>query len=97
MLNLPIVASAHGHEVDMIIYLVHILMFLLALGWGIYFIVVLWRFCKKNNPAASYAGVRSHFSSVIEVAVVIFEVVLLVGFSIPFWARQVNAFPQRKD
>jgi cytochrome c oxidase subunit II len=97
MLNLPIVASAHGHEVDMIIYLVHILMFLLALGWGIYFVVVLWRFCKKNNPAASYAGVHSHFSSVIEVAVVIFEVVLLVGFSIPFWARQVNAFPQRKD
>jgi cytochrome c oxidase subunit 2 len=25
------------------------------------------------------------------------EVILLVGFSIPFWARQVNAYPDRPD
>ena len=97
MFNLPIIASAHGHEVDMVIYLVHLLMFLLAIGWGIYFVVALWRFRKKNHPVANYKGVESHFSSVIEVMVVVAEVVLLVGFSIPFWAKQVNAFPQRKD
>lgn len=97
MLNLPIVASAHGHEVDIVIYLVHILMFALAAGWGAYFIVALARFRKKKNPVANYKGVESHLSSVIEVAVVIAEVILLVGFSIPFWAKQVNAFPARKD
>ena len=97
MFNLPIIASAHGHEVDMVIYLVHLLMFLLAIGWGIYFVVALWRFRKKNHPVANHKGVESHFSSVIEVMVVVAEVVLLVGFSIPFWAKQVNAFPQRKD
>lgn len=97
MLNLPIMASAHGHEVDMVIYLVHLLMFLLAIGWGIYFVVALWRFRKKNNSVANYKGVESHFSSIVEVMVVVAEVVLLVGFSLPFWAKQVNAFPQRKD
>ena len=49
MLNLPIVASAHGHEIDMMIYLVHVLMLVLFLGWGIYFVVALWRFRRKNN------------------------------------------------
>lgn len=96
-LNLPIVASAHGHEIDTIIYLIHMLMFVLAIGWGIFFLVALLRFNRKKNPVANYKGVQSHFSSVIETAVVIAEAVLLIGFSIPFWAKQVNAFPDRKD
>jgi len=97
MLNLPIVASAHGHEIDMMIYLVHVLMLVLFLGWGIYFVVVLWRFRRKNNIRANYQGVESHASSAIEIGVIIAEAILLVGFSIPFWAKQVNAFPDRKD
>jgi len=36
-------------------------------------------------------------SSWIEIGIVIFEVVVLMGFSIPFWAKQVNAFPKRAD
>lgn len=97
LMNLPIVASAHGHEVDMMIYLVHILMTILFVGWGIYFVVVLVRFRRKKNVGANYKGVESHASSAIEIAVIIAEAILLVGFSIPFWAKQVNAFPDRKD
>lgn len=97
LLNLPIVASAHGHEIDMMIYLVHLLMLILGAGWGIYFIVVLWRFRRKKNAVANYKGTQTHFSSVIEIGVIIVEAILLVGFSIPFWAKQVNAFPERKD
>lgn len=97
MLNLPIVASAHGHEIDMMIFLVHILMLILFVGWGVYFVVVLLRFNRKKNAAANYKGVQNHFSSVVEIWVIIVEAILLVGFSIPFWAKQVNAFPDRKD
>src|SRR3989338_8291289 len=97
MLNLPIVASAHGHEIDMMIFLVHILMFILFVGWGIYFIVVLLKFNRKKNAVANYKGVQNHFSSAVEIWVIIVEAILLVGFSIPFWAKQVNAFPDRKD
>ncbi|MDO8580310.1 MAG: cytochrome c oxidase subunit II [Candidatus Omnitrophota bacterium] len=95
--TLPAVASSHGHEVDFIIYIIHYLMLILLIGWGSFFIYVLFRFNKKRNPTADYLGVRSHASSTIEVLLVIIETILLAGFSIPFWNKQVNAFPQRSD
>jgi cytochrome c oxidase subunit II len=97
LLALPLNASAHGFEIDQMIYIVHALMFVLFLGWGIFFCIALIRFNKKANPKADYTGVKNHFSSVIEVAVVFAEVILLAFFSIPFWAKKVNAFPNRPD
>ena len=97
MLALPPIASAHGYEIDQMIYIVHGLMFLLFAGWGVFFIVSLIKFNSKVNPKANYHGVKSHFSSVIEIAVVVAEVILLICFSIPFWAKQVNTFPDRPD
>ncbi|MBI3602575.1 MAG: cytochrome c oxidase subunit II [Candidatus Omnitrophica bacterium] len=96
-LALPIIASAHGNEIDQIIYIMHGLMFVLFVGWGIFFVIVLWRFNHRAHPRADYTGVKNHYSSVIEVAVIIAEIILLVGFSIPFWAKKVNAFPNRPD
>lgn len=97
MFFLPIGASSHSHEIDMIIYLVHGLMFLLFTGWAVFFVMVLFKFNRKANPRANYQGTTSHASSMIEIAVVVAEVILLVGFSIPFWAKQVNALPDRPD
>ncbi len=94
---LPINASAHGHEIDLMIYLLHLLAFVLFLGWGIYFVIALIKFNRWKNPKANYHGVHTHASSVVEVTVAIIEVILLVGFSIPFWAKQVNALPNRED
>ncbi len=91
------VASAHGQEIDLLIYLVHALMLVLFIGWGIYFILVLFRFNKRKNPNANYLGIQSHTSSYIEIAVALFEAFLLIGFSIPFWAKQINTFPTRTD
>lgn len=97
MLGLPPIASAHGYEIDQMIYIIHGLMLLLFVGWGIFFIVALIRFNRRANPKASYTGVTSHFSSVIEIVVVVAEVILLACFSIPFWAKQINTFPNRPD
>ncbi len=97
LLPLPVNASAHGFAVDQLIYLTHGLMLALFVGWGIFFITTLVRFNKKAHPKANYTGVTSHFSSVIEVVIIVAEVILLVGFSIPFWAKQVDAFPNRPD
>ena len=94
---LPINASSQGHEIDMMIYLVHILMFVLLIGWGIFFVIALVKFNRRANPKANYQGVKSHVTSYIEVAVVVAEIILLVGFSIPFWAKQVNDPTDRKD
>ncbi len=97
MLGLPINASAHGHEIDQMIYLVHGLMLLLFVGWGLFFIITLIKFNRRANPKADYTGVKSHLSSKLEVAVIVAEVILLVCFSIPFWAKQINSFPNRPD
>ena len=95
-LRLPVNASAHGHEIDMMIYMIHILMLVLFIGWGLFYIVVLVRFNRHTHPKADYHGLRSHATSAVEIALAVIEVVLLVGFSIPFWAKQVNAFPSNR-
>jgi len=83
---MPIDASTHGAGIDYIIVLMHWLMAVLFVGWSIYFVYVLYRFRASAHPEASYEGARSHFSSYIEGGVALFEVVVLVGFAIPFWA-----------
>ncbi len=97
LLQLPIDGSAHGPQIDNMIAIVHWLMFILFAGWGIYFVYVLVRFRKSRHPQADPVGVRSHFSSYVEIAVAVVEAVLLVGFSIPIWSSVVNAFPAEKD
>jgi len=94
---LPENASAHGHEIDLMIYLLHLLAFILFIGWGIYFVIVLCRFNQRRNPKANYHGTHSHASSAIEIGVAVVEAILLLGFSVPFWAKHVNALPNRED
>lgn len=97
MWGLPLDASAHGYKIDQMILFVHLLMLVLFIGWAVYFILAVSKFRKSRHPQASYHGVKNHVSSYIEIGVVVAEAVLLVGFSIPFWAKHVNAFPERPD
>ena len=94
MLNwMPIQASTHAAEIDQMTILVHWLMLVMFVGWGAFFVLVLFRFRRGANPAASYAGAKGKFAKSTEVAVAIDEVVLLVGYAIPSWAIRVKAFP----
>ena len=96
-LGLPVQASAHAGEIDQMIILIHYLMFILFIGWGIYFVWVLIRFRASANPRADYKGVTSHTSSYLEIAVAVIEAVLLIGFAIPAWASRVNEFPPEEE
>jgi len=96
-LGLPQVASAHGAEVDQTVGLVHILMLVLFVGWGTFFLFTLWRFRRSRQAVANYTGVKNHASSWLEAAVAVVEIVLLFGFSVPIWAKRVNQFPPEKD
>jgi cytochrome c oxidase subunit 2 len=87
---MPIDASAHGAQLDAMSSLVHWLMALLFVGWGIYFVFVLLRFRSGKNPEASYGGAKAKFSTWVEGGVVVFEAILLIGFAIPAWARWVT-------
>lgn len=97
LLGLPIDASAHGHSIDQMIVVIHWLMLVLFVGWGIFFIYSLVRFRRSKNPKADYVGVKSHTSSYIEVAVALFEGVLLVGFAIPVWSNVWLNYPDPQD
>lgn len=90
-------ASTQGPAIDDINVLAHWLMALLFVGWGAFFIYTLFRFRASKNPKADYQGIRSHFSSYLEVAVGVIEVVLLLGFAIPIWASRVNDVPKGPD
>ncbi|MEW5874214.1 MAG: hypothetical protein AB1752_03405 [Candidatus Zixiibacteriota bacterium] len=97
LLGLPPQASAHAAEIDNLIGVVHWLMLVLFVGWGSFFLYTLIRYRRGANPKADYAGVKSHTSTYLEVAVAVFEAVLLIGFSIPLWAKVVVAVPAEKD
>ncbi len=97
LLGMPIQASAHAAEIDEINVLVHWLMAVLFVGWGIFFLYTLVRFRKGANPVANYHGLKGTASKYIEVAVLIAEVVLLVFFSIPAYNARVEAFPAEHE
>jgi cytochrome c oxidase subunit 2 len=97
LLGLPVEASQHAAEIDTMISLVHWLMFILFIGWGIFFLFVLVRFRRGANPTASYTGAKGKISKGLEVAVAVIEVVLLVFYAIPAWAKRVKAFPSENE
>ena len=97
LLGLPEQASAHAAEIDRMIVLVHWLMAVLFVGWGAFFIYTLIRFRASRHPRADYGGVKSHFSTYVEVGVALVEAILLVGFAIPAWANRVDDIPNESD
>jgi len=87
---MPEPASAHAKAIDDTLALVHWLMFVLFIGWGAFFAYVLVRFRRSRHPKADAVGVKSKFSTWVEIGVAVIEAVLLVGFSIPLWADRVD-------
>ena len=96
-LGLPQVASAHGGSLDSLNSLVHWMMFIIFIGWGLLFLYMLFRFSAKRNPKADYKGLKSNASTYGEVAVALVEAVLLIGFSIPLWSDRVDDFPDPSE
>ena len=96
-LGMPIQASAHAAEIDQMTVLVHWLMAVLFVGWGVFFLFVIFRFRKGANPRASYTGAKGKISKGIEVAVAVIEGILLVFYAIPAWATRVTRFPSESE
>jgi cytochrome c oxidase subunit 2 len=96
-LQLPVLASEHGRDVDNLLTYVHWLMLVLFMGWSAFFLYTILRFRRARHPQASYTGMRSHFSNYLEVGVALVEAMLLVGFAIPLWAKVVASPPPAED
>src|SRR5689334_24370390 len=97
LLGMPPDASMHAAEIDQMTVLVHWLMLILFVGWGAFYLYVLFRFRKGANPRASYTGAKGKISKGLEVGVAVVEVILLVFYAIPAWAKRVKAFPSENE
>lgn len=99
ILHLPPNAAEHGPALDSLLFYIHLLMFVLFVGWSAFFLYTVWRFRQRRQAKADYHGVQSHASSYLEGAVAVVEGVLLVAFAIPLWARGASLanFPPEKD
>jgi cytochrome c oxidase subunit 2 len=96
-MGFPPSAASHGVQLDELTAIVHWFMLVLFVGWGIFFVYCLFRFRRKANPVASYTGAKAGFSTYGEAGVVLVEVILLVLFAVPIWAKRVTALPDKSQ
>jgi cytochrome c oxidase subunit 2 len=82
--------STHGGGIDAMIWWLHILMAILFVGWGAFFICTLVKFRAGKNPKADPEGTKSHFSTYHEVGIVVIECIILFALAIPLWANWVE-------
>ena len=97
VLGLPVDASTHGAAIDNMLFILHIFMLMLFIGWSIFFVTALYKFRKTKHPKADADKAHGRVSNFIEMGVVFVEAVLLIGFAFPLWAQRVAAFPPEKD
>jgi len=96
-LGLPVLAAAHGGQIDSLIGWIHVFMLILFVGWTGFFSYCLVRFRRSRHPVANYTGVKSHASSYSEIGVAVVEGILLIGFAIPLWAARVGELPPESE
>lgn len=96
-LGLPELASEQGQPVDNLLLWVHVFIAAVIVAWMIFGIYVLVRFRRKRQPQAIHEGAKSHATFYFEAGIFAFELLLLFGFSVPFWASQVAAAPDSAE
>lgn len=93
-LPLPPGYSTHSPHVDNLIWLIHWVMLALFLGWGAYYVYVLFKFRKREGHKAQYDPIQGKFAKYSEIGVILVEVFLLFGISMPVWAKWKTDFPE---
>lgn len=91
--GLPIDISTHGYRIDQLIYIFHILMAVLFIGWFIFFTIALIRFRQRPGHKATYKLGHFKAPTYIEVGVAVVEAALLIGFAYPILHQYRNVPP----
>lgn len=92
---MPPLWSVEGQDVDLLMVLIHLVMLILFVGWAVFFVVALMRFRKSRHPKVTGDFQTSPaVSASVEAGVAGIELLLLFGFSIPFWASHMAQVPQ---
>ena len=87
-------ASTHAGEIDHMISLVHWLMLVMFVGWGAVLRLRAVPVPQRREPARRLRRRQGQARRrALEIAIVVAEMVLLVGYAIPAWARRVQRVP----
>lgn len=92
--GLPIDISTHGAEIDRLIYIIHIFMAVLFVGWFLFLIAALIRFRARPGHRAVHPTNHFRLPTYVEIFVAIFEALLLVGFSFPIFHKFRSELPR---
>lgn len=95
--GLPIDISTHGHIIDALIVVVHIFMAILFVGWLVFFVTTLIKFRARPGHQAQNQDKHFKFPAYLEVGIALFEVFLLLAFSIPVFSRYVSELPPKEQ
>jgi len=95
--GLPIDISTHGPEIDRLIYVIHIFMALLFIGWFSFLVLALFKFRARPGHRATYKLDHFKTPTYLEVGIALFEALLLVGFSFPLVHKVRNVFPDESQ
>jgi len=86
--GLPFSASTYAHDIDFGIYLIHAVMILIFVIWGVFFTYLLLKYKKKEGVAAKRDEEHGVFKSLIpDIIIMAFEIILIVVYAIPVWSR----------
>ena len=91
---LPKGASTFAAEIDAMLYLVHILMAIMFVVWGIFFIMFLVQFRSGKGRKVEHGGYpRGIIPISMIVFIAVFDAYMLYGYDIPFWDHLKKDFP----
>lgn len=82
-----------GVRIDSMMSVIHWFMLALFIGWGGFMAYCLVRFRARPNHKASYEPIHASWSKWLEIGIVVFEAILLIGFSMPVWASFKGELP----
>ncbi len=101
MPGLPPNGAAQGVQIDSLMVMIHLLMVIVFVGWGIYFTVALirGRRAASRPPGAGLAPKKPHGKVGLysDAAVAVVEISLLAVVALPFWSNRLNGGPSDRE
>ena len=91
---LPKGASTFAAEIDATLYIVHILMAIMFVVWGIYFVMFLVQFRSGKGRKVEHGGYPRGIIPISMIAfIAVFDAYMLYGYDVPFWGHLKKDFP----
>lgn len=93
-LFLPVQASSFAAEIDRGIWILQAAMIFIFAAWGVFFAYLLIRYRAREGRAADRSEVSLKASIAPDIAVLTFEVLLVVFYAVPTWSKIKMGVPE---